>query len=79
MKTIQLNPGETIVAVVPRTSECSGGRRQLVDVYVHNNRKDTVELECIQAVDMSPEMQTLFAAGEAMSKALLAAVPEALK
>lgn len=73
-KKIKLRRGERIVAVVPERFSGPGWGNAPVWVYIGTNDGRLIE-ECIQPGERTPEMYTLFAAGEAICKALVAAVP----
>lgn len=73
-KTIKLNHGERVVAVVPERCAGPGWSNSPTWVFVATNDGRLRE-ECIQSDERTPELHTLFAAGEAMCNALAAAVP----
>ena len=73
-RTIKLNHGERVVAVVPERCSGPGWSNAPTWVYIVTNDGKLRE-ECIQPEERTPELHTLFAAGEAMCNALAAAVP----
>lgn len=73
-KTIKLQDGERIIAVIPE--RCSGPGWSNAPTWVYIATADgRLRQECIQPGERTPELHTLFAAGEAMCNALMAAVP----
>ena len=73
-RIIKLAHGERIVGVLPQ--RCGGPGWSNAPVWVAIAGNDgTLREECIQPEEMTPAMRVLFAAGEAMCNALLAAVP----
>lgn len=75
-QVIKLARGETIIAVVPERCHGPGWSNQPVWVYIKTNDGRLRE-ECIQPEERTPEMHTLFSAGEAICNSLLSAVPTA--
>jgi hypothetical protein len=73
-KTIKLKGNERIIAVVPETCHGPGWANAVVWVYIAEDNSK-LRCECIQPDERTPEMHTLFSAGEAMVNALLSAVP----
>lgn len=77
-KTIKLARGENVIAVVPERCHGPGWSNQPVWVYIKTNDGRLRE-ECIQPEERTPEMHTLFDAGEAICNSLLNAVPVKLE
>lgn len=73
-KTLQLADGERIAAVVPEECSGPGWSNRVVWVYIEK-RAGGYRTECLQLLDQTPEMWTLFDPGAAMHRALLSAVP----
>jgi hypothetical protein len=73
-RTIKLAYGERVVAVVPERCNGPGWSNAPTWVYIATNDGRLRE-ECVQPGERTPELQALFAAGEAMCNALAAAVP----
>lgn len=73
-KTIKLNYGERVIAVVPERCAGSGWVNAPAWVYIATNDGRLRE-ECIQPEERTPMLHTLFAAGDKMCAALSAAVP----
>ena len=73
-KTIKLAVGERIVAVIPEWCAGPGWSNAPTWVYIATN-DGRLRQECIQPEERTPELHTLFAAGNAMCNALAAAVP----
>ncbi len=73
-KTVTLNHGERVVAVVPE--RCNGPGWSNAPTWVFIETPDgRMRQECIQPDERTPDLHTLFSAGEAMCNALAAAVP----
>jgi hypothetical protein len=75
MKTIQLNPDEHIIAVVPAFAAGPGWSNQPLWVYIEQSATKKLRTECIQPDEQTPEMRALFAPGAAMAAALVRSVP----
>ncbi len=74
IRRLILRERETILAAVPET--CAGPGWQNTVVWVYIRRMDgLIRSECLQPLEQSDEMLTLFDAGEAMCDALKAAIP----
>lgn len=73
-KTIKLNYGERVVAVVPELCHGPGWSNSPTWVFIATN-DGRLRRECIQPDERTLELHTLFAAGEAMCNALILAVP----
>jgi hypothetical protein len=74
VRTIKLEFGERIVAVVPERCSGPGWGNAPTWVFIATNDGRLRE-ECIQPDERTPELHALFSAGEAMCNALTAAVP----
>jgi hypothetical protein len=74
MKTIELMPGERIVAVVPELFDGPGWNTPVM-VYIATNDGRLRE-ECLQPDEQTPQMRALYHVGEVMCRALVAAVPQ---
>jgi hypothetical protein len=74
-KTIELMPGERIVAVVPEPVDGSGYSNNPVVVYIAT-RDGRLREEFIQPDEQTPQMRTLYNIGVTVSNALIAAVPK---
>lgn len=61
MKTIQLNPDEHIIAVVPAFAAGPGWSNQPLWVYIEQSATKKLRTECIQPDEQTPEMRALFA------------------
>lgn len=66
--------GERVIAVVPQRAAGPGWANAPTWVYIATNDGRLRE-ECIQPEERTRDLHTLYAAGEAMCNALLAAVP----
>lgn len=73
-RTIKLEHGERIIAVVPERCAGPGWSNAPIWVYIATNDKRLRE-ECIQPSERSDELNALFSAGAAMCSALAGAVP----
>lgn len=73
-KKIDLAYDERIIAVVPERCFGPGWNNSPAWVYITDS-SSRLRTECIQPQERTPEMNTLFAAGEAMCNALIGAVP----
>jgi hypothetical protein len=73
--TITLNPHEKVVAVVPERCHGPGWSNSPTWVHIVDYSTAKHRAECIQPEERTPALDALFAAGEAMHRSLLAAVP----
>jgi hypothetical protein len=74
-KTIELMPGERIVAVVPEHADGPGWSNTPVMVYIATN-DGRLRDECIQPEEQTAQMRILYHIGEMMCRSLIAAVPQ---
>lgn len=73
-KTITLQFGERIIAVVPEFCSGPGWANSPMWVYIMHN-DGSVRTVCIQPEERTPALHALHAAGAAMHSALLRAIP----
>jgi hypothetical protein len=78
VKTIKLNRGDRIVAVMPEYSAGPGWANQPVWVFIRQN-DGTFREECIQPEERTAAMHTLFATGATVCAALVVSVPTKTK
>lgn len=71
---IELAADERIIAVVPREEGGPGWANALAWVYIVDHQSG-YRVVAIQYDEMTPQLKTLFAPGEAMMSALILAVP----
>lgn len=73
-KTITLQEGEIVIAVVPEYASGPGWANQPTWVYVRDSQ-GKCRMVCIQPDERSASLNALFHAGEAMTRCLINAVP----
>ena len=73
-RVIELKYGERIIAVVPEFASGPGWGNAPAWVYIVSN-DGTLRQECIQPMERSLDLHTLFHAGEAMCRSLIASIP----
>lgn len=59
MKTIKLNRGERVIAVVPEYCAGPGWSNQILNVYIDSNGK--LRTECLQPSEMERDQVLMFA------------------
>lgn len=72
-KTIELQHGERILAVVPHRAAGPGWSNSPIWVYIGNN-DGKFRSECIQPDERNAELAALFDVGYAVNKSLIAAL-----
>lgn len=77
-KTVTLGRCERIIAAVPERCQGPGWSNSVVWVYIAS-QDGRLRTECLQPMQQTHEMQTLFDAGAAMCRALVDAVSQEME
>ena len=74
-KSIYLSKNERIVAIVPEKCSGPGWVNNITWVYIEDETSGRIRTDCIQPLETTKELHTLFSIGEEVYKGLLASIP----
>lgn len=74
-KTIKLEQGERVIAVVPERAAGRWGDNATAWVWIENSTNGKCRQECIQPEERTEALHALYDTGEAVHCALIRAIP----